>query len=180
MLLLVAYILFHRSQKGSAVLLIGLPNSGKTTYWLQVMCGSAGATHTSMKENVRQIPAEAAPTSGLRKKQITLVDLPGHMRLRPLFDHYASQTRAIAFFIDSVDVGENLSPCAELLYSLLTNADLVARGIPIMMVCNKRDIELSYKLVTIKNKLETELNAMRKSKQHEMGTLGDADSVNAK
>lgn len=44
-----------------------------------------------------------------------------------------------------------------LLYQLLTSAPLVARQVPVMVACNKRDVDLSYKLVAIKNKLETEL-----------------------
>jgi len=170
----IVFTLLRRRKQGDAVLLVGLPNSGKTTFWYEAVTSEAVATHTSMKENVGVVPLANAP-SAFRSKSLTLVDLPGHPRLSPLLSKYLPRARAIAFFVDSVDVMETLTPCTELLYQLLTSAPLVARQVPVMVACNKRDVDLSYKLVAIKNKLETELNVIRKSKQNEMGALGDTD-----
>ena len=130
----------HLFFAGKSVLLVGLPNTGKTCFWMQVcgccartpvtslrcqqwytaasassvsfrhpfpersffgafdlprqmMTGEFPGTHTSMKENIGEIPSNLTP-SKFKGKKIPLVDLPGHSRLRPLLDQVMSNELA--------------------------------------------------------------------------------------
>eukprot|EP00906_Rhabdomonas_costata_P004543 RCo006693 len=170
---------FLRGRKArQAVLLLGLPNSGKTAFWFKVMTSQDVVTHTSMKENKGYLP-KPATHAHLRGSAPLVVDVPGHMRCRPLVRQYLSAAKAIVFLVDSIEIIYNYSSVAEYLYSLLTNADLVRRGLPVMIACNKRDDPLSAKPSLIQEKLEKELTTLRSTKKNELLELGDSQEANA-
>eukprot|EP01004_Peranema_trichophorum_P007178 NODE_5966_length_944_cov_73.742996_g5378_i0.p1 GENE.NODE_5966_length_944_cov_73.742996_g5378_i0~~NODE_5966_length_944_cov_73.742996_g5378_i0.p1 ORF type:complete len:271 (-),score=38.75 NODE_5966_length_944_cov_73.742996_g5378_i0:76-888(-) len=165
---------FRKRQRGNRILFIGLPNAGKTAFWYKVTLGQDASTHSSMQPNEGFLDPASAPPK-MRSKRFPVIDLPGHPRLKYLINENLPLARGIVFFIDSLEFGETITPCAELLFTLLTNHTVVSRPIPILIACNKRDSEMSFKATAIKSKLEKEINLLRTSRKNELGSIGDGD-----
>ena len=68
---------------------------------------------------------------------------------------------AIMLVIDSKDRQE-FHIAAELLYEILNNFEVLDKGVPIMVVCNKQDVQFSRKAIQIESELEKEIEALRK------------------
>eukprot|EP00992_Anisonema_acinus_P006126 TRINITY_DN1984_c0_g1_i1.p1 TRINITY_DN1984_c0_g1~~TRINITY_DN1984_c0_g1_i1.p1 ORF type:complete len:248 (+),score=103.08 TRINITY_DN1984_c0_g1_i1:55-744(+) len=176
---LVLFVLFFvrkflKKAAGGPVLLVGMPGAGKTAFLIKAVTGTDPETHTSMQPNRAELPSDTAPKG--RGGSVPLVDLPGHMRLRPLLAEHLPKARGVAVFIDSVDLAEAVTGTAELLYSLLTNyKQVVARGLPILIVCNKRELETAFKPAVVKTRLEKELNVLKDTRKNDVVDLGAAD-----
>eukprot|EP01012_Entosiphon_sulcatum_P065291 TRINITY_DN94206_c0_g1_i1.p1 TRINITY_DN94206_c0_g1~~TRINITY_DN94206_c0_g1_i1.p1 ORF type:complete len:255 (-),score=39.18 TRINITY_DN94206_c0_g1_i1:20-748(-) len=168
-----------RKAKDQAVLLVGLPNSGKTALFFKLTGGIDIQSQTSMAPNQGIIPKTRAPP-GARSQFVRLVDLPGHGRLRHFLNAHLPKAKAIVFVVDSVDFGNEPSAHAQLAYSLLTNYELVRRQVPLLIACNKRDSDVSMKPTAIKLRLEQEVSkicATSRDTMKEIGEDGEAAPV---
>jgi signal recognition particle receptor subunit beta len=148
-------------------LLLGIPNSGKTALFFRLKDDQVKSTHTSMKEN------EA--TFALNGKELNLVDVPGHPRVRVRYQHYIPVTGCIVFLVDTIDVSSNVNLIGEFLFDLLTNANIVKRRIPILIACNKTDVSVHNKDY-VKKQLEVELNKIRSTRTSQMTMQQEVDS----
>ena len=102
-------------QKGY-VTFIGLPNSGKTALWFRYFRGCEVKTQTSMIAN------EEATTLGGKAR--TVVDYPGHLKLRHAASSVIHKSSALIFCVDSIDWEANLSSNAEYLVAILTDPEV--------------------------------------------------------
>jgi small GTP-binding protein len=69
---------------------------------------------------------------------MTVWDVGGQTKIRPLWRHYYNNTDGIIWIVDSAD-NERISESAEEFMSVL-NDDGMPRGIPILVFANKQDL----------------------------------------
>ncbi|CAM9335424.1 unnamed protein product [Chrysoparadoxa australica] len=136
------------------VLLVGPCGAGKTLL-LHTLCSGKGVeTVTSMK------PSQMALEQGT--KTVTLVDFPGHQRLRPGLGEALARAAGVVFVIDCSDLGKQLGPTAELLYDILTHSSMESsRGL--LVACNKADLKAS-KPAKVLALLQRELEKLRETR----------------
>jgi signal recognition particle receptor subunit beta len=109
---------------GNSLLLVGPPDSGKTailstarrlaartsivlTLYHQLVYDQTLPTHTSLQANSSVVALPAL------KKALTVVDIPGHPRIRDQVNDYIADAKAIVFVVDSSTVSRNGPVVAE-------------------------------------------------------------------
>ncbi|KAM9452687.1 signal recognition particle receptor subunit beta-like isoform 2-T3 [Salvelinus alpinus] len=153
---LLKYVL-RRKTVQSAVLLVGLCDSGKTLLFSRLLSGKFKKTQTSITDN--SAPYKAKNERG---SSWLLIDLPGHDSLRPQYvEKFKSAARAMVFVVDSAIFQKEVRDVAEFLYFLLTDS-VVSRNVPSLIVaCNKQDITMAKSAKLIRQQLEKEMNTLR-------------------
>lgn len=155
----------NSGRKGSTFLLVGPCNSGKTTLFYQLVNGCAPdcGTVASMQENIDQVAllnAAGAKTG----TEVTCVDMPGHERLRHKLEHHLNDARAIVFVVDAADITPSKVEAAEELFQVLTNTSVYKRRLPILLACNKMDLETqAHSIDFVRRTIEKQLEAMKKT-----------------
>ncbi|KAM6933034.1 signal recognition particle receptor subunit beta [Xenentodon cancila] len=141
----------------SAVLLVGLCDSGKTLLFSRLLSGKFKRTQTSITDSSAPYRSKSD-----RGSTWTLIDLPGHDSLRPQYlEKFKSAARAIVFVVDSAIFQKEVRDVAEFLYVLLTDS-VISRNAPTLLVaCNKQDITMAKSAKLIHQQLEKELNTLR-------------------
>jgi len=117
---------------GRNVLLTGLCDAGKTLIYARLVHTKYAQTHTSVKENIGD-----AFNFG-NNKCATVVDIPGHERLRyKYFDQYKSSAKGIVFVIDSSTIQKDIRDVAEYLYTLLSEPSVKKIFLYLFFAINK-------------------------------------------
>ncbi|KAJ8410695.1 hypothetical protein AAFF_G00186520 [Aldrovandia affinis] len=125
----------------TAVLLVGLCDSGKTLLFSRLLTGNFKRTQTSMTDN----SALYRPNNDTGPA-LTLIDLPGHESLRTLYlEKFKAAARAIVFVVDSAVFQKEVRMNAPTLF----------------IACNKQDITMAKSAKLIQQQLEKELNTLR-------------------
>ena len=167
----------HRKDKNeNAYLLIGCSGSGKTSLFHKLIGSKISGTVTSMMENridnvVFQSKSaskngntqDASPDS----KTISLIDIPGHERLRFLWKKVlkTSNVKGIIFLIEAPNFSVKAArSVAEYLYSILTSP-YMDNGPPILLCCHKSDLPTARKLNSIQKLITSELEKLRKLRE---------------
>ncbi|KAK2847294.1 hypothetical protein Q5P01_010293 [Channa striata] len=141
----------------SAVLLVGLCDSGKTLLFSRLVSGKSKRTQTSITDN--SAPYKAKNDRG---SSWTLIDLPGHDSLRSQYlEKFKSAARAIVFVVDSAIFQKEVRDVAEFLYVLLTDTVIFRNAPALLVACNKQDITMAKSAKLIQQQLEKELNTLR-------------------
>ncbi|GLC43626.1 hypothetical protein PLESTB_000401800 [Pleodorina starrii] len=173
-LLLVILKLLAGKKRGSAVLLVGPCNGGKTTLFYQLKDGSTRlGTVASMQENegLCQVRNEKDRVLG----SVRVLDLPGHPRLRSKLEQYLKDASAVVLVIDSADITPNKTEAAEDLFEVLTHPVVARRRLPVLLACNKADLETQAHSVDFcRRTIEKQLDAMRKTRLALGGDAGRA------
>ncbi|XP_071216291.1 signal recognition particle receptor subunit beta-like isoform X1 [Salvelinus alpinus] len=163
---LLKYVL-RRKTVQSAVLLVGLCDSGKTLLFSRLLSGKFKKTQTSITDNSAPYKAKnervREETDVVRAgSSWLLIDLPGHDSLRPQYvEKFKSAARAMVFVVDSAIFQKEVRDVAEFLYFLLTDS-VVSRNVPSLIVaCNKQDITMAKSAKLIRQQLEKEMNTLR-------------------
>ena len=77
------------------------------------------------------------------------VDVPGHFNFRERIQEVAnSQVTALILVVDSKD-RTKLAESSELLYDLINNINILDRKVPILVACNKQDLQFSRKALVV-------------------------------
>ncbi|XP_029965001.1 LOW QUALITY PROTEIN: signal recognition particle receptor subunit beta [Salarias fasciatus] len=141
----------------SAVLLVGLCDSGKTLLFSRLLSGKYKRTQTSITDS--SAPYKAKNDRG---STWTLIDLPGHDSPQTSVPgEVKSAARAIVFVVDSAIFQKEVRDVAEFLYVLVTDT-VISRNVPDLLVaCNKQDITMAKSAKLIQQQLEKELNTLR-------------------
>lgn len=183
-----------------AVLLVGLPSSGKTCLFSAlVRCpsprnatahnratdcstGAGGGlrTCTSMEPNVGVMhPAHGTHTRANNGAwaRARLIDYPGHRRLRRGLTLYVASAHKIIVVVDAItvqdDQHEGAVALAELLLSVMQRAEFVGVR-AVLVACTKRDEITSYTAQAVRVLTEKAVAAALQSYQ---GQLGSVDAV---
>ena len=127
-----AYITKRSHNRPSTVMLVGLSDTGKTSLFSSLVYEATPATLPSQRMS-QGVVAATALDSQVAVKPITLVDLPGHARLRPLVDQHLSQADGLVICVDAVMASkaststssragdaETITDVVDLLHSTLT------------------------------------------------------------
>lgn len=159
--------LFASGPRGASVLIVGPSDAGKTTLFLQLRDRSTGkGTVASMQPNEADIKL---PSDKPSARPIHIIDIPGHPRLRTVFDVHAPSARGVVFLVDSVDFMPKKSEVAEQLYDVITHPVIAGRRVPVLLACNKADAGVKAHTVDfIRKRLEKEIDTMRSTR----GALG--------
>lgn len=129
-----ANVLKRAIGRSPTVLLVGLPDSGKTSLFSRLVYQTTPPTLPSQKLSTGTVEADALTSDARGIKPVTLLDLPGHPRLRPLLEEQIHQADGIVICIDALMASKaNLGPsttrphadqtvtdAADLLHSTLT------------------------------------------------------------
>ncbi|KAI9304664.1 signal recognition particle receptor beta subunit-domain-containing protein [Cunninghamella echinulata] len=150
---IVALSLVKKQQKGNTLLILGIPDAGKTSLFTLLRYGKLASTVTSMKENEGKVAIE--------NKSFDLVDMPGHERVRYRYLDFLPVSYKIIFVLDSTTLHRQVRPVAEYLYHLLANPIVQQNKTPIFIACNKHDMFTALPISKIKPLLEAEINRLR-------------------
>jgi len=120
-------------------------------------------TITSMRENESTFILKSKEDE--RTKEIHLVDVPGHERLRHRLSHFLPLAAGLIFLVDLVDFQDQLRSTSEYLFELLTNKNINGKRTPILLAFNKSDLldEPPQESALVKN-LEREIDELRKTR----------------
>ncbi|KAK9097570.1 hypothetical protein Sjap_023067 [Stephania japonica] len=151
--------------KSNTIILTGLSGSGKTILFYQLRDGSSHqGTVTSMEPNEETFVLHSESDKTAKIKPVRVVDVPGHARLRPKLDDYLPQAGGVVFVVDALDFLPNCRAAAEYLYDILTNARVVKKKIPVLILCNKTDKVTAHTKEFIRKQLEKEIDKLRASR----------------
>ena len=132
------------SKKEVKVLILGLDAAGKTTILYRLSLG--------------QYVQQVAPTVAFNLEKVVvgnltlqIWDLGGQQQLRPFWRLYYKNINGIVFVVDSADK-ERINLCNSELHALLKEEEL--KGVPVIILANKQDLESAMKPEEISHKLE--------------------------
>lgn len=110
---------------------------------------------------------------GSKASPITLVDIPGHPRVRHRFEEYAGSTRGVIFVLDSADFLSQKTDIAEQLFEVFSNAVLAKQRAPVLLACNKSDLGAkAHTIDFVRKRVEKEIEQLRSTRE----SLGGADT----
>jgi signal recognition particle receptor subunit beta len=125
--------------KRNTILLVGPSNAGKTALFYQLTDGEQHhGTVASMQENAA---TASIPAKGGGSRSMRLVDVPGHSSMRHKLESLLHEAAGVVFLVDSVEVTPHRTEAADLLYDVLTHPELQRRRLPLLIACNKMDLE---------------------------------------
>ena len=115
-------------------LIVGLDASGKTTILYKLKLGEIVQTIPTIGFNVETVT--------YKNNYLTLWDVGGCDKMRPLMRHYFQNTQALIFVVDSHD-RERLSQATDELWRILAEDEL--RHVPVLFYLNKIDLPSGLK-----------------------------------
>eukprot|EP00095_Tigriopus_kingsejongensis_P005822 maker-scaffold425_size175135-snap-gene-0.36 protein:Tk05822 transcript:maker-scaffold425_size175135-snap-gene-0.36-mRNA-1 annotation:"adp-ribosylation factor 1" len=124
------------------ICMVGIDGAGKTTILYKM----------KFNENIHTIP-----TIGFNVEEInfnnlsmTVWDVGGQSKIRPLWQHYFQSSDAVVFVVDSSD-RERLAEASEELWSVLSDDRL--RDACLLVLANKQDLPRAYSVSEITDKM---------------------------
>lgn len=120
------------------ILINGLDAAGKTTLLYQMKLGEVVTTIPTIGFNVETVE--------YNNLKMTVWDVGGRDKIRPLYRHYYPNTDALMFVIDCNDK-ERLEDAAAELYKLSQEEEL--RALPVAILANKQDLPNAVPLAKI-------------------------------
>lgn len=150
--------------KGNAVILLGNMSSGKTALFYRLKNDAFLQTVTSVQMNKGKFTPACLANSTASSTVWEYVDLPGHGSFRHSLSTLLPTARGVVFLIDSAD-DTQMESNSQFLYSLLVDASLSSRRIPILVAYNKMDADGSLGSAILKPRLEAALEKYRGIKE---------------
>ncbi|GBE79405.1 ADP-ribosylation factor family-domain-containing protein [Sparassis latifolia] len=124
------------------ILMLGLDSAGKTTILYRLQIGEVVSTIPTIGFNVETVQ--------YKNVKFQVWDLGGQSSIRPYWRCYFPNTSAIVYVIDSSDVTRLPTARSELL-TMLSEDEL--NGVPLLVFCNKQDVEGALKPEEISEQL---------------------------
>ncbi|EXB80853.1 hypothetical protein L484_020111 [Morus notabilis] len=156
------FIRLFKRTKSQTIVLRGLSGSGKAVLFYQLRDGSSHqGTVTSTEPNEGTFMLHSEKTKNGKTNPVHLVDVPGHSRLRPKLDEFLPQAAGIDFVVDALEFLPNCRATSEFLYDILTQASVVKKKIPVLILCNKADKVGAHTQEFIRKQMEKEMGAFR-------------------
>jgi signal recognition particle receptor subunit beta len=146
------------------LLICGPNNSGKTALFYHLLTKEVRNTVSSI--DINETPQNAMMDVKIPQsediKRLHVVDIPGHFHYREqLHQTLDSQPKCILLLLDSKDKGR-FPDVADLLYDILNNLTILSSRVPIVVVCNKQDLQFAKKAAIVEGEIEKEIEEVRK------------------
>ena len=153
------------------VLIVGPCNAGKTALFYKLFAGDLKETVSSVAENSTR--NNKMPLKFDEQLAMTCVDIPGHFNFRYRIEELLDQgAKAVVLVVDSKDRNK-MAEAAEILYDTLNNLTVLEHKPPILVACNKTDLQFSKTKVQVRQELEKEIEEIRKVRR---ATQDDQDT----
>ena len=151
--------------RGECLLLCGISNAGKTLMFTRLTIGMAKRTITSMATN-RGSLLLANLSSDRPSKTVRILDIPGNLRIRQReFEANKASAKAIVFVVDSTTINDESKDVADYLYDVLREKVFRQQRLPLLIVCNKQDLNNGNETsASIRRLLEKELTMKRRTR----------------
>jgi signal recognition particle receptor subunit beta len=159
-------------KRSSTVVLAGPVNSGKSSLFFQIRDGTQ---HNGLVASMQENSGVCSLPSG---KSCRLVDIPGHHSFRHRLEASLRDAAAVVFVVDAVEISPRRVEAAEMLYEVLNNPSFHKQRLPLLLACNKSDLEEdAHSVDFIRKTLEKQLNELRSSKSVGIGKDAAAHST---
>ena len=129
-------------EKKANILMLGLDSAGKTTILYKLKLDTLVTTIPTIGFNVENVK--------FKSLNMTIWDVGGQEKIRPLWRHYYQNVDAVIFVIDSND-GGRFDESAKELHSLMNEDEL--RDCTVLILCNKQDLPCAETIQTINEKM---------------------------
>jgi len=116
-------------QRDTKILMVGLDAAGKTTILYRFKIGDVIKSTPTIGFNVE--------TLKYKKLSLTMWDVGGQSKIRPLWRHYYQNCDGIIFVVDSSDT-QRVEEASLELRQIFKEYDLV--GVPVLVYANKQDL----------------------------------------
>lgn len=175
--LLIVLLRRQKSASRRSVLIVGPSDGGKTALFSQLVHGRCVDTYTSMVENC-DVKSFSVGDGSKSAKTVQLVDLPGHERLRVAgLTKHKSSARGILYVVDASNVAKTIADSTEFLFKILSDPVFHKNGVPVLVVCNKSDLETAKSAGIIERELEKEINLLRDTHSRNILTSTDGSAA---
>ena len=128
--------------KKANILMLGLDSAGKTTILYKLKLDTLVTTIPTIGFNVESVK--------FKSLNMTMWDIGGQEKIRPLWRHYYQNIDAVIFVVDSND-GGRFDEVSKELHSLMAEDEL--REAIVLILCNKQDLPHAEKVQIINEKL---------------------------
>ncbi|KAK4467372.1 hypothetical protein MN116_008857 [Schistosoma mekongi] len=125
------------------ILMVGLDAAGKTTILYKLKLGEVVTTIPTIGFNVE--------TLQYKNINLTVWDVGGQDKIRPLWRHYFQNTQGLIFVVDSND-SERIGEAAQELHRMLNEDEL--RDAVLLVFANKQDLPQALTAAEIIDKLK--------------------------
>ncbi|MDK2372924.1 MAG: Arf family protein [Candidatus Korarchaeota archaeon] len=129
-------------RKSATIVILGLDGAGKTTMLNYLMKGEPGSTIPTVGANFERIR--------IKSIEFNIWDLGGQRSLRRMWAEYADKADAIIFMIDSADE-ERFDEAKKELWNVVS---IMKRGVPLLILANKADLEEAATIMEIIERFE--------------------------
>lgn len=166
-LVLLGVLKSRGSRRSSSVLLVGPCGAGKTLLYYRLGQDEACETVSSMRPNETKLENEG----------LSLVDYPGHHRLRGHLGEELKRCVKIVFVVDASAMAQQAKPAAELLFQVLTSFQ--HKGPSMLLLCNKSDKATAKTPQRVKLMMMNEIETLRKT-ANTIQTIDDTTHTNGR
>ncbi|CAJ1087415.1 ADP-ribosylation factor-like protein 11 [Xyrichtys novacula] len=130
---------------------MGLDSAGKSTLLARLLTGEVMETSPTIGFNVGTLDLD-------KKTSLTVWDVGGQKCMRPNWRYYLDDCKALVFVVDSSDRAR-MPEAQKALKKVLSDEKL--RGIPLMVLANKKDLAGSMTIREISNQLDLQAHSDR-------------------
>ncbi|KAG2054736.1 hypothetical protein BDR06DRAFT_955035 [Suillus hirtellus] len=177
LLLVITFSRRKSRSRGTALLLVGPSDAGKTAILSTLAFTGTLPSHTSLQVNTSLMPLSPVGT-------LPVIDIPGHPRIRDQFQEHLVNARAVAFVVDASTISRNGSTVAEHLHHVLhaiTSLPPSHLAPALLILANKCDLmkiatssgsPTEVAISRVRTILERELEKRREAQSGGMGVEG--------
>merc|ERR1711862_760265 len=116
-------------------------------------------TYTSMQENIGLLSL-----TDFGKKPVTVLDCPGHERLRIKgLDHHKDSAFGIIYVLDASTITKGIRDATEFLFRILSDPTIHSNKTPVLVICNKQDLDKAKGSSVIERELTKEIGLLRET-----------------
>eukprot|EP01028_Stygiella_incarcerata_P013243 TRINITY_DN81690_c0_g1_i1.p1 TRINITY_DN81690_c0_g1~~TRINITY_DN81690_c0_g1_i1.p1 ORF type:complete len:278 (-),score=51.65 TRINITY_DN81690_c0_g1_i1:159-902(-) len=173
---LISYLLFIKGKSVASLsfLVVGPCDAGKTCFVHRLAHNEFPTTCTSMKLTetwfIMGEDSQGGSTASVGKK-VSIVDIPGHPRIREEWKEHIESTSHVLFIVDATTLKKEVHEVCSFLLDIMMHPQFQKRVIPISIVLNKSDIFTSLPKEGARKLMEAEIEMIRSR----TGDLKDLD-----